>query len=228
MDADNETPELTSGVDKGSEDSKSSESPRTVPFEQYQSQQRATSKWQKRARDAAQQLASLETEYQGGMARMEERLDALMRAFGESFEDRKPAIEETLVKVSKQREETTTVARQRGELNALLTEAEVEWDDDRLAEVRPLWDAGRRSEAVEKARAALMPAMSETKMSELVEAKVQERLKELGRVDTGGTSTPAPRRGVSRQSLTQVNPARGTKGIAEDFERELDAFYRTK
>lgn len=104
--------------------------------------------------------------------------------------------------VQKAAEGVRRVTEARKRIGSLMTEADVEWDDPRLERVRELWSSGNYEDAVTAAEEALQP---QPNLEDLVAAEVSKRLRQVGKVDTGGSTAVGQR--ITIDEFRKMSPS---------------------
>lgn len=202
--------------DTTSADAPAGDTAKTGPTEEYKSIQRKLAKAQERvaelsAKDIETQVANVLT-----LARLEE----LLTAFA-STQAKGTDLQKVVENIQQRREVDAKTQRTLGQITKLVEKHEVDWEtDERLEAARAAYSAQKYDEALRLVEQALS-VTSEEKIKELVAAGVAERMKELGRVDTGTTTVPQSTR-VRRTDFNIDPRGRNAKQLAEDVNKLLD------
>lgn len=164
--------------------------------------QQATSRWQKRASASEAREAERATSADSRTARVEKMLDDFLGvvANSDAFEAQKPAIEQIRTGLVDDRKSADAEARFIGELTTVLGDYDGDWNaDPQYADARAAAKSGNFEEALRLSRQT-----ESQDIDALIETKVQEKLKDLGRVDIDRPSAPTPKT-ASLDDLNKMN-----------------------
>ena len=166
----------------------------TLPSKEYKELQRKYEKVRKDKAELAARLAESGISSSSGLERVESLLETVIEALarpdivGEQAEQYKNA---KLIN-AKKRELSGRAAKVFGQIQGQLADKDEGWADEKYADARKAFDEGRLEEASQKVKDVLSAQPPED-IESLVDKKVQERLKSLGRVDTKEGTATSPR-----------------------------------
>jgi hypothetical protein len=181
--------------------------PQYVDREEYKKLQRVVSAKDKSERQLRKQVTELNAMSAGEGARWETTLNAVVSALENgSFDQAK----QSLTKATGERQNQQVYAKALGELAEIVGGEENFNDDEKYKVAKELWYNNRVNEALVEARRVNTPETQSLDIEELTRTIKAGIMKDLGRVDTGGSTSATPRGGASSEVLSQVN----TKGMS--------------
>jgi hypothetical protein len=205
---------------------------KTYTESEYKSLQRKLNRRDAKAKGAEKDRAEMHSTIE----RLEELAANTLHALTLDDEARSELARRTLRDMSVRRPQDISAAQVGADVSQLLDEADTDWTDERLNEVRTLHDEVERTgdatmgaELVRKTREALLPAASSTS-AEDIQRIVQEAIlkdrQDHGRVDTG--SSTSSNEHVRLADLRNLDPRKSSvKDMAEQAAQALDTFYNS-
>lgn len=217
-------------TEKPDNDARTSDTITAEPSDEYKGLQRKYEKARREKAEALAENAELRTRTQAVLDRVEERFDLLVKTFIDSglLEEKKAQLQEGVNQIARKKDQSDRAAKSHRDMTALIEGAEADWDDEQFGEARKKWDAGDLEGAIADARTVLAKSKDQD-VDAIVEAKVQAKLKERGRVDTGGSTAPGGKkyRLSDLSSIGDISGRSNKEQIADiaRARKDLDAAY---
>ena len=176
--------------------------PQYVTSEEYKKLQRVVSSKDKSERQLRKQVAEMSAMTANEGSRWESTLNAVVGALETgSFEQAR----QSLNKATGERQNQQYYAKALGELAEIVGGDEDFNTDDKYKTAKDLWYSNRVTEALAEAKRANAPETQGIDVEELTRTIRAGIMKDLGRVDTGGSTAASPRGGASSEALSQVD-----------------------
>ena len=186
---------------------------KTEPSPEYKSLQKQLTKTQKQLKDASVRAEGAEA----SVKRLDEMYTKLAGLYGTNVPESAAAVQSILNESNKAKQTDTYIRNMQSRLDKAVERAGIEWEDESLADARAAWEDGRLDEALELVNTRPTLATG----ADTIRQIVQEELKKVLKVDTGGSSTTAPRK-VSRADLANFDPrGRTVKSMNEELDKVL-------
>ena len=187
---------------------------KTEPSPEYKNLQKQLTKTQRELRAASARAEGAEA----SVKRLDEMYTKLAGLYGANAPENAAAVQGILNESNKAKQTDTYIRNMQSRLDKAVERAGMEWEDESLTEARDAWEDGRLDEALELVNARPSSGLS----ADTIRQVVQEELKKVLKVDTGGSSTTAPRK-ASRADLANFDPrGRTVKSMREELDKVLD------
>lgn len=195
---------------------------KTIPFGEYQNLQRKFERERQARIKAERQLA--ERSVDNPSTRTEDVLTEVLGVLPKAVPDAAERLAEVGAKFKTRREREKFAAQRYAEITELVEANDLDWEhDERFTKAREQWDSGQLDEAIRSVRQVIDDG-KKVDVDALVEAKVSQKLKELGRVDTG-TSTAANVT-PNLADLLKRDTSRMTREEMAAYDKQLSEAYQ--
>ena len=183
-----------------------------VSMEEYKKLQQVVSKKDKNEREVRKQLAEFTTKANSEGKRVDEMIAAVVDALGSNelldVSKAKAAVQQSQAKAPN----NEYVAKAMGRLAEVLNGDEFE-TDPRYAQAKEMWYGGRVEDAIAAAKLVNTPSETTAGFSEDDRAELAREIragimKDLGRVDTGSSTTTTTKETKSLDELTGTDTSR--------------------
>jgi|TARA_R110002020_G_scaffold330266_2_gene545957 hypothetical protein len=185
-----------------------SQEDRIFTKEEYQNLQRKLSAKDVSEKNLKRQLAELQFKSSGSDSRWEATMAAMVDALGSSSLIDTSSLNNVMQQTHAQKQNDEYISKAMGELSDIIGDDNFN-TDEKYTRSRDLWYSGRVTEALADARQANSPS-TQIDVEQLTRQIRSDIMKDLGRVDTGESTTTSSNRNASSEALSNIDTSRMT------------------